>query len=176
MSWSRPIALLAVLAGLGLAGGALALRAPAAAPLDPAGLETTLTDILRQVYAAFSERDEGRIYDRLAAVADDELVPQLYLQRRAAQIADYATDGETEVLSVEPFRVDAEASPDGRGYRVDAAWRVVGRIRHQAHVHERINLYAANLTIVDLDGRWKLTAFRLTEAERADAMAFEGGE
>jgi hypothetical protein len=166
---------LALVAGLGLAGGAFALRQPAAVPLDAVALEGTLSDILGQVYAAFAEQDEGRIYDRLAAVVDGGLVPQLYLQRRAAQIAEYATDGRTDVLAVEPFRVDAEASPDG-GWRIDASWRVVGRIRHQSHVHERINLYAADLTLDNRDGRWKLTGFRLTEATRAEDMAFEGGE
>lgn len=162
----------------GSIGAALALRpfgAPAPA-LDPPALEAALTDILQGVYTAFAETEEARIYDRLAEVVTGDLATELYLQRRGVQVADHAEGGETDVLEVEPFRMDAEALPRGQGYRVDAAWRVVGRVTHRTHVHERINLYAADLTLTPVEGRWMLSSFALEDVDRADDMVFEGGE
>lgn len=169
-------ALIVVVAAL--AAGALALRPPPepAPALDPAALEARLTEALAAIYAAFGEEDEARIYDRLESAAAGDLVADLYLQRRAAQVADHAEDGETDVTAVEPFRIDAAPLEPGPGYRVDAAWRVVGRVRHRTHVHERINLYAAELTLEPVDGAWKLTGFTLQGVDRATDLGFEGGE
>ena len=53
---------------------------------------------------------------------------------------------------------------------------MVGRVRHRTHVHERINLYAADLVLAPVDGAWKLTGFTLHDVERATDLGFEGGE
>ena len=177
MASSRRAALAAGLAALGVIGGALLLREPAASPdLEPAALEATLTNVLQGVYAAFAETDEARVYDGLARVAAGDIVAELYLQRRSAQVATHAEGAQSDVLSVEPTRVDAAKLPWDQGYRIDAAWRVVGRVRHATHVHERINLYTADLTLASVEGRWMLTDFALTDINRADDFSFEGGE
>ena len=179
MTSSRRIALAAAALLLaGSIGGALALRpfGPPAAELDPPAIEAALTDALREIYAAFAETEESRIYDRLEAVATADLVGELYLERRAAQIAEHSEGGETTVLDVEPLRIEARALPRGEGYRIDAAWRVVGRVRHAEHAHERINLYAADLTLAPVEGRWMLTSLALKDVDRADDLVFQGGE
>lgn len=178
MKSSRLVAAAAGVIAVGLIGGALALRAPGRQParLTTNEIEANLTEVLNQIYTAFAEEDEARIYDGLAQAVADDLVPDLYLQRRMAQIADHAEGGSTTVIGVEPYRIEAADLPRDPGYRIDAAWRVVGRVNHRAHVHERINLYAADLTLAPVDGRWKLTAFNLIEIERADELGFEGGE
>lgn len=162
---------------LAAVAAALLLR-PATPPaeLDQAALEATLEDVLEGVYAAFAEADEARVYDGLERVVAGDLVADLYLQRRTAQVAVAGEDAGSEVLSVEPTRIVAEPLPDTGGYRIDAAWRVVGRIRHAAHVHERINLYAADLDLALVEGRWKLAAFTLNDIDRAEDFTFEGGE
>ena len=104
--------------------------------------------------------------------AQAELIDTLYLQRRVAQVADHAEDGDAAILGVEVFDVTALSGVNS--YSV--AWRVIGRVSHISHVHERINVYAADLTMAVSDGAWKLTDFTLKENTRADAPMFVGGE
>lgn len=156
----------------GALGGAAVLWPRPTDPPDAAALARVLSG----VYAAFAETEEARIYDRLAEVAAGDMVAELYLQRRSAQIADTAAGGSTEVASVEPYRVEFAALPGGDGWQIDARWRVVGLVRHPNHVHERINLYAGALTLAPMEGHWKLTGFRLEEAVRATDLDFRGGE
>lgn len=167
-----------VAGGLLLAGalGAVAWRDRETQALAQPALEARLTEILEAIYAAYGEEEEGRIYDRLATAASGDLVAELYLQRRGAQVADHAEAGETKVQGVEPFRLEAVPLADREGYRIDAAWRVVGQVAHRTHRHERINLYAADLVLQPVEGRWKLTGFTITDVDRATDLGFEGGE
>ena len=135
-----------------------------------------MTEILQAIYAAYGEEDEERIYDRLATAASGDLVADLYLQRRQAQVASHVEAGETKVQGVEPFRLAAVPLAHDAGYRIDAAWRVVGEVTHRTHTHERINLYAADLVLQPVEGQWKLTGFVITDIERATELGFEGGE
>lgn len=177
MASSRPLLLL--VGGLlvaGALGGTAAFRGREAQVLPQPALEARLTEILEGVYAAYGEEEEARIYDRLATAASGDLVADLYLQRRRAQVADHAEAGETKVQGVEPFRLEAVPLADEAGYRIDAAWRVVGQVTHRTHRHERINLYAADLVVQPVEGQWKLTGFTITDIDRATDLGFEGGE
>lgn len=160
----------------GALGGAAALRDREAQPLAQPALEARLTEILETIYAAYGEEEEARIYDRLATAASGDLVADLYLQRRRAQVSDHAEAGETKVQGVEPFRFVAVPLTEDAGYRIDAGWRVVGQVTHRTHRHERINLYAADLVLEPAEGQWKLTGFTITDIERATDLGFEGGE
>ncbi|QDA36483.1 hypothetical protein E4191_20505 (plasmid) [Paracoccus liaowanqingii] len=146
------------------------LRDPAAPPGPTA--EQALPDLLTQVYRAYALEDEAAIFDALSQAATGDVVTDLYLQRRAAQVADHAEDGQTQILSVEVYDTEMLADPN----HVRAAWRVVGRVRHAAHVHERINLYSADLALARTDDGWRLADFVLTQADRDAAIEFEGGE
>lgn len=168
-------------AALLLAGAAavLAFRPPAtdrAPALDAPAIEARLAEVLEAIYAAHGEEEEARIYDQLATAASGELVSALYLQRRRAQVVDHAEAGETRIQSVEPFRIEARPLAEAQGYAIDAAWRVVGRVEHRTHVHERINLYAADLVLAPVEGGWKLTGFTIRDIQRASDLGFEGGE
>ncbi len=176
MASSRALLLAGALLSAGALGGAAALRDREPPALARPALEARLTEILQAIYAAYGEEEEARIYDRLATAASEDLVADLYLQRRWAQVADHAETGETTVQGVEPFRLDAVPLPEGPGYRIDAAWRVVGEVAHRTHTHERINLYAADLLLRPVEGQWKLTGFTVTDIERATDLGFEGGE
>ncbi len=134
--------------------------------------QAAIPAVLEQVYSAFALQDEGAIYDALAGAVTGPLIETLYLQRRSAQVADHAEDGEATLLGVEVFDV----TPLDGTHSYAVAWRVIGRVRHTAHVHERINIYTANLTVAQTDGEWKLTAFTLKDNIRADTPMFTGGE
>jgi len=140
--------------------------------LDQAELDSVVARLLEQVYSAFAEVEEERIYDGLATVTHGELLTELYLQRRQAQL--YEGMGAGEILSIELFRLEAERQ--GTGYVADAGWRVVGRIGHEDHIHERMNIYEARLQIAPIAGQWRLTAFDLGDVVREEISEFVGGE
>ncbi len=49
---------------------------------------------------------------------------------------------------------------------VRTGWTIVGTVGHWGHVHQRSNLYEANLTISTANGVWKITDFEVLEQER----------
>jgi len=185
MRWSRDLPLLAgvvvVLAGVYAVDRGLNLRA-ATPPMvaegaTAAGLPAAdaLPAVLTQVYRAFAQEDEGAIYDALAGAVAGDLITELYLQRRAAQVAAHAEDGEATILGVEVYEITPQPSTNGE-QSFTVAWRVVGKLRHVSHIHERINLYSADLALAPIDGLWKLTRFTLTNTLRDTDLNFEGGE
>ena len=45
-------------------------------------------------------------------------------------------------------------------------WIIVGTVGHWGHVHQRSNLYEADLTISAVNGAWKISDFEVLEQER----------
>lgn len=138
---------------------------------DPSAVQV-LPDLLTQIYRAYAFEDEAAIYDALSQAVTPDLATELYLQRRRVQVADHAEDGQTQILSVEVYDVAALPQPDAW----QVAWRVVGRVSHATHIHERINLYAADLTLTQAPNGWRLARFDLTQSARDTDQGFEGGE
>lgn len=175
MSWNRVFLLSCGVGGVVAAVLLYAWNLGANTPATPqpsTRAEAALPEILGQIYSAFALEDEEQIYDALQGAVSGDLIGTLYLQRRKAQVADHAEDGDAAILAVEVYEVTPLAQPGA--FAVD--WRVIGRLRHIAHVHERINLYSAHITVSEFNGKWKLTAFDLTDSARADDLPFEGGE
>ncbi|MEO0387944.1 MAG: hypothetical protein AAF281_10495, partial [Pseudomonadota bacterium] len=116
-----------------------------AATLRDADLRPVVAALLAQVYSAFEAQDEFEIYDGIAAAVAPELAAPLYLQRRAAQLRE-AVDGETRLLDLEILQLDVrERATDG--ITLAAEWLVAGEVGHEDHRHERLNAYAATLTL-----------------------------
>ena len=70
-----------------------------------------------------------------------------------------------------PARWDPRAAPrlageSDEGMQVEARWNVMGSVGHWGHVHQRTNVYHANITVADVDGAWKLTGLDILEEER----------
>jgi len=136
--------------------------------LTPAELRELLADLLAGVYGAFEEESEDGIYDALAAVADTDLVSELYLQNRRALVMRSADGAQVQVLDLALDEMTSTPLADRAGYRIAAAWRVAGAIGHWGHTHERVNRYAASLTLAPVDGRWKLAHFDLRDVQRQE--------
>ncbi len=66
------------------------------------------------------------------------------------------------VESAVPTPVPGTASD----FIVRARWTIVGRVGHWGHVHQRRNLYEADLTISAANGNWRITDFEVLEQER----------
>ena len=122
---------------------------------------------LDEVYAAFEQVEEGKIYDALASAASGDALDALYLQRREA-LADRGLDGASQLVhEVEVLSVDAER--DGDSLNTDASWRVLGIVGHEKHRHMRGNAYTAELTLDQIDGAWRITGFDLRDVNRTGA-------
>lgn len=144
-----------------------------AGALDDAGAAAVLGTLLTRVYTAFGETEEGAIYDGLATAVSDDLLPDLYLQRRAIQIREAEEPGKTEIVDLQLDVADV-LSRTGQQIVVATEWTVIGLVGHADHRHERINGYAATLTLGPADGAWRLTRFDLDQIERQDVPLFFG--
>lgn len=173
---------LAVLAGVVVwqwrpwASGDAAVRpdtGDVARDLSGPALESVLVELLTRIYGAFGKTDEFAIYDGLATAVSSDLLTDLYLQRRAAQ-AGKPGDPEGGVASITALELDdyAVTVATGTDYRIDATWTVIGVIGHEDHRHERINTYAAELTLGPADGEWRITGFDLDRVERQETPMF----
>ena len=151
--------------------GVSARTSPDLATLSPAEARLRAGELtiwaLEQVYRAFDEEDEGKIYDALSEATAGPALEALYLQRRAA-LMDRGLEKtgqqvhELELLSTSVSREDNRLI-------VSARWRVLGLVGHQQHRHVRGNAYAADLEFGRVDGRWRIKVFALREVDRTDA-------
>ncbi len=123
-------------------------------------------EMLAVIYRAFSETDEGVIYDSLAEVAAGPALEALYLERLGAMAGGGLDQSDQQLHEMELINLTSQGS--GATVRWDAKWRVVGTVGHATHLHVRGNTYAANLTLEPVDGAWRMTAFELTDVDRSD--------
>ena len=72
-----------------------------------------------------------------------------------------AREFEVEVLEVRSVRRDGEG-----GFRVDATWTVSGSVNHFGHVHCRQNRYDARVSVVPVDGYWKIRSIEILDEKR----------
>ena len=127
-----------------------------------------LTDqLLTNVYRSFDFRGERQVYDRLAKTVEGALLEQVYLdQRRSLRIARaggaVARVKSVNVESATPTLVPGTAAD----FTVRTRWIIVGTVSHWGHVHQRSNLYEADLTISSANGAWKITEFEVLGQER----------
>ena len=123
--------------------------------------------LLTNVYRAFDFRGERQVYDRLAKTVDGALLEQVYLdQRRTLRVAR-AGGAQARVKGV--FVESAVPTPvpgTASDFIVRARWTIVGRVGHWGHVHQRRNLYEADLTISAANGNWRITDFEVLKQER----------
>ncbi|MCH8336739.1 MAG: hypothetical protein IIC61_12735, partial [Proteobacteria bacterium] len=56
-------------------------------------------------------------------------------------------------------------------YALRGQWTAMGTVGHWGHVHTRQNLYDAIVTILAVDGVWKITDLEVIEENRIDPSA-----
>lgn len=125
-----------------------------------------VSPLLRNVYRAFDQRAESRVYDVLARSVDGELLRKLYLETITALTLDgregtrvLITDFEATVDKVSPH-------PASGGFIAECNWSVLGNVGHWGHSHPRYNGYKARLTVQPMKGEWKLTGLDVQEVRR----------
>ena len=125
-----------------------------------------LEAMLMNVYRSFDIHEETAIYDRLAlTVTGDQLVDVYLESRRALELENRggATVRIDEVV-VRDVR-DVRRAEDG-GLVIDGIWTVGGSVNHFGHEHFRQNRYDASVTVVPVDGFWKISGIELFEERR----------
>jgi hypothetical protein len=125
-----------------------------------------LTELLPAVYRAFEFRQESAVYDRLAVSVDASLLTQIYLEHR--HVLDMAERGGAQgrVEAVDVAQVGAVEPTDSNGFRVQVSWTIAGSVVHFGHRHYRKNQYQAWITIVAIDGVWKLRRLDIIDEQR----------
>ncbi|MDF1699938.1 MAG: hypothetical protein P1V36_02095 [Planctomycetota bacterium] len=145
---------------------------PAARPPDDEAL-AIFASLHRGTYAALDGETEEAVYDQLAGSVTGALLPSLYLDIHRSMILQEAGGAVAKVKKTEI--VDAEVLPseaeDAAWFTVHARWRVEGKVGHWGHSHQRTNEYTGHITVVAVDGRWKIAALEILDEVRLD----EGG-
>ena len=122
--------------------------------------------LMLNTYRAFILEKDTDIYDVLARSVAGEYLHEVYLRNKESLRIGAAEDtvGIVDRLDIKSIE-SMEMQEDGAISMV-AQWDVYGSVRHQNHIHFRCNTYKAELTIVPVDGFWKLTKVELLEEER----------
>ena len=173
----------AILAGVLLAAPALiwgvgsALRpvepdaysAPGLEPMTATDAQNQMFDLLPalllEVYNAFGQVEEAKIYDTLATASHGDALEALYLERAGAMVGGGLTEADQTIHEMQ--LKGASSRQSGETFRLDATWEVIGTVGHSEHLHVRGNTYQANLTIAPIDGAWKIVDFELTDVDRS---------
>ncbi len=123
---------------------------------------------LPNVYRALEFSTESAVYDRLALSVAGKILSEVYLQQRRAVEAKERGGARTRVEAVEVLAV-AAVSPDPgspRGFVADVNWTVGGTVTHFGHRHFRQNRYDAQVTVVPVDGSWKIQSIEVFDEKR----------
>lgn len=133
---------------------------------DASAAQGIVSPLLRNVYRAFDQRSESRIYDVLNLSVDGELLRKLYLETIQALTLD-GREGTRVLITEFEASVDEVTgqTPTG-GFIADCNWSTIGTVGHWGHSHPRYNGYKAKLTVEPLKGEWKLTALDVQEVRR----------
>jgi hypothetical protein len=125
-----------------------------------------LAGVLPNVYRAFEFRDEATVYDRLALTVTGETLSDAYLEHRRAMVMEERGGARARVEAVEVVEV-AEIEPgDNGGFDARAVWTVGGTVTHFGHRHFRQNRYDVQVSLVPVEGTWKIQTIEVLEEDR----------
>ena len=148
--------------------GEVAIALPAALGAVPSTDQARriLAAVLPNVYRAFEFREESAVYDRLAVSVTGDTLTDVYLEHRRALEMVERGGARARVEAVEVSDVKSvEAGTDG-GLDAEATWTVGGTVTHFGHRHFRQNRYDARVTLVPVEGNWKIRAIELLDEVR----------
>lgn len=125
-----------------------------------------LQGLLLNTYRALMLDEDEAVYDVLARSVDGEFLSDIYLQNREALRLDdsdaaLSLVNRLDVRSIESMKLGADGATT-----LVAEWDVYGAVFHWDHIHFRCNTYKAELTLVPVDGYWKLTRLQLLDGKR----------
>jgi hypothetical protein len=134
-------------------------------------IQPLVKGLLEQVYLAFEKTDENEIYDSLAAVTEEEVLIDLYLQKRTQLVMEETGGARATLRSLDLVSASGEALPGNAGYSVHGVWDVKGTVGHWGHLHDRVNRYEADIAIAPVEGVWKIAGFDLRDVVRTNTAS-----
>ncbi|MHC4119849.1 MAG: hypothetical protein ACYSWO_20325 [Planctomycetota bacterium] len=131
-----------------------------------------LRSLLKNVYRAFDFREESDVYDKLAVSVSGDLLSDIYLQNRKSFAVQRAGGAQAKVKEIEILDVEINDSARHSGtLPLRSSWTAFGTVGHWGHIHSRMNLYDALVTVGVVDGAWKIVALELLEEKRVQPLA-----
>jgi len=127
--------------------------------------KSILTQLIIQIYQAFEYPTEAAIYDSLAQSVTGAELSAIYLEYRARIEAIRRGGPSVRILSV-VFEDIGTIRRKDKNFVMEASWRVLGKVRHFGHIHNRMNRYRAALTLTAEDDSWKLLKIEILEESR----------
>ena len=149
-----------------LGGVAWALPFSAGSTPGPARARQILAGVLPNVYRAFQFPTESTVYDRLALSVTGETLTEVYLEHRRAVEMEERGGARARVEAVEVTEVTSVAPLSAGGFIAEATWTVGGTVTHFGHRHFRENRYDASISLVPVDGSWKIQSIEVFDEKR----------
>jgi hypothetical protein len=125
-----------------------------------------LAGVLPNVYRALEIRAEEPAYDRLAVVVTGETLTDVYLEHRRALVMEERGGARARVDAVEVNGVEDVRPGDEGGFAALVTWTVGGNVTHFGHRHFRQNRYEAEVSLVPVEGVWKIRNVEVLGEER----------
>ncbi len=142
--------------------------------IAPVSAETSVDDsqagkqaigqLLTNVYRAFDLREDEQVYDALAKSVDGPLLRDLYLRVKRSLIMAEQGGALAHIESVQVEQLSRADGGDGR--TLEVTWLATSTAEHWGHLHKRTSQYRARLSLVTVDGAWKLARFQLLDEKR----------
>jgi hypothetical protein len=130
--------------------------------------EEVVHALLYNVYRAFDHRDEDLVYDQLAVSISGDLLTDVYLQMRRSMELENQGGARVKIDGVELLEVEETRDTNDEGLSYRCRWTAAGSVGHWGHIHRRMNMYDAVLTIEPVAEAWKISAIDLREEQRVD--------
>ena len=136
------------------------------ARIDREASTEVLERLLTNVYRCFDIHNEDAIYDRLALTVTGEQLLAVYLESRRALELENRGGARVRIDEVVVREVRSVKQVGNGGYAIDTVWTVGGSVNHFGHLHFRQNRYDATITIVPVEGTWKIRSMELLQETR----------
>ncbi len=164
-AWSRVALAVAILVG---PSGRLNVEVEASSGSVPSvgQAKSILTNILPNIYRAFEFREESAVYDRLAINVTGDTLSDIYLEHRRALEMEERGGARARVEAVEVPEVRSVVSMGDGAFDAEATWLVGGTVTHFGHRHFRQNRYDARISLVPVEGVWKISEIEIFDEER----------
>jgi hypothetical protein len=152
-----------------IGGMASALPTSLGSAPPPARARQILAGVLPNVYRSFEFPTESLAYDRLALTVSGPILRDVYLEHRRAVQMEERGGARVRVEAVEIIDVASTRPADSDapgGFTAEATWTVGGTVTHFGHRHFRQNRYDARITLVPVEGAWKIQAIEVLDEKR----------
>ncbi len=131
-------------------------------------LKQPLTQLLKNIYAAFEHRDDADVYDTLATSVEGSLLKELYLHIKRSLIIAEQGGALSRMTRLEVTDVKPLGAANNSTFEV--TWKLAAETSIGGHLHLRTSQYRARLTLSGKDKQWKLQKFQILDEQR---LAFE---